>query len=467
MKLDRRAVQPALANLGAILVAFPEAESVRLTCTITPGSSSHEVLCIDAEGLIVDSDDARLTDALDDPVSTLRAAVNATGALTPVTVEIELDRSRRVEVTSVTVDPHELTLRPLALRTPPAVPPEPDAGTLAELKELWRRDAPVRQNRPGANPAELETLAATLGHPVPGELAALLRLSNGTGAGTRSGRASYGWQLLSTAEIALHHTTWVQLAADGPYTGVAFDLGSSALLQPRLLHPGWIPFARDGAGAQLAVDLVPGPAGVAGQIIEFGPDLHRGPFRIADSLVDLLAGRRHSRPATPMIEHTVRSSSREPLRPSLIPADVQALRLFDLGQTDISELAGRPIRSLIIGGTFPLELAGITSLPLQELHLLDMAEEDLGPLRGHPTLRTLTLRNISSILHPEVLSTLPCLEVVESDSPAVLDVLAPLPRLHRVTLPRRRERRLREVVALANRVLVDAPIQATTTVGRG
>ena len=38
------------------------------------------------------------------------------------------------------------------------------------------------------------------------------------------------------------------------------------------LHKGWIPFARDDGGNQIAVDLAPGPAGVWGQVILFGRD---------------------------------------------------------------------------------------------------------------------------------------------------------------------------------------------------
>lgn len=54
-------------------------------------------------------------------------------------------------------------------------------------------------------------------------------------------------------------------------------LGNQKSLPPQAvqcvyLHKGWIPFARDDGGNQIAVDLAPGPAGVWGQVILFGRD---------------------------------------------------------------------------------------------------------------------------------------------------------------------------------------------------
>lgn len=39
-----------------------------------------------------------------------------------------------------------------------------------------------------------------------------------------------------------------------------------------VFDPMWIPFAGYGAGNHLAIDMNPGPAGVVGQVINFGPD---------------------------------------------------------------------------------------------------------------------------------------------------------------------------------------------------
>ncbi|WP_342662506.1 SMI1/KNR4 family protein [Deinococcus apachensis] len=43
-------------------------------------------------------------------------------------------------------------------------------------------------------------------------------------------------------------------------------------VRPVTFSPAWFPFASDGGGNGLAVDLNPGPAGTLGQVITFGPD---------------------------------------------------------------------------------------------------------------------------------------------------------------------------------------------------
>ena len=94
---------------------------------------------------------------------------------------------------------------------------------------------------------------------------------------------------MSAAEFAAAHASWCALAADGPYDGPALDLGTPSATQPRLVHPGWIPFAQDWGGNHLAVGTVPGPAGRAGQVLEFGRDLPDGPIVRAHSILRLFA----------------------------------------------------------------------------------------------------------------------------------------------------------------------------------
>lgn len=43
-------------------------------------------------------------------------------------------------------------------------------------------------------------------------------------------------------------------------------------IQRKYSLPGWIPLLRDGEGNAIGVDLDPGPAGVIGQVINFGRD---------------------------------------------------------------------------------------------------------------------------------------------------------------------------------------------------
>ena len=46
----------------------------------------------------------------------------------------------------------------------------------------------------------------------------------------------------------------------------------SGAVQTVYTTPGWIPFAHDGGGNHLGIDLSPGPVGQIGQVINFGRD---------------------------------------------------------------------------------------------------------------------------------------------------------------------------------------------------
>ena len=55
--------------------------------------------------------------------------------------------------------------------------------------------------------------------------------------------------------------------AEGSYSSVPIDA-----VREKYTDPGWFPFTTDGGGNCLAVDMVPGAAGAAGQVINFGRD---------------------------------------------------------------------------------------------------------------------------------------------------------------------------------------------------
>ncbi|MFW6774266.1 SMI1/KNR4 family protein [Nocardioides sp. CPCC 205120] len=61
-------------------------------------------------------------------------------------------------------------------------------------------------------------------------------------------------------------------------------------VQPALADPGWVAFADDGGGNHYVLDLVPGPAGAVGQVLQFNMENTAAPYLVARSLTDFLRG---------------------------------------------------------------------------------------------------------------------------------------------------------------------------------
>lgn len=357
------------------------------------------------------------------------------------TVELTVDRSGEWEAVVAEGDPRTVLVRPLSLEAPVSELPELTDPEREELHRTWATGGGDYDTTDPVTEQQLTEIAAALERPVPPQLAALLRLSDGAAVSRavddHRQTMTSGWELSSAAEIAAAHASWSALAADGPYDGPAFDLGTPSVTLPRLVHPGWIPFAQDGGGNHLAVDTVPGPAGRAGQVLEFGPDLYEGPVVRADSIVDFLAGRRHTPPRIPDLDTMVRPATPRPLLPEDVPPTCQSLRLFALSSvtgTTIARAAG--VKRVILRDITSVDLEGLSEVPLQELRLLDLDEIDLAPLAHHPSLRGLHLEDVRTVRGAAALRDLPALESVELAAPVdreLVDALAGNLRLHRVT----------------------------------
>ena len=65
---------------------------------------------------------------------------------------------------------------------------------------------------------------------------------------------------------------------------------SDDIVQPAYASRGWIAFADDGGGNAYAVDLVPGPRGAIGQIVQFDHERDEPPLPVAESLTAFLRG---------------------------------------------------------------------------------------------------------------------------------------------------------------------------------
>ncbi|MDO5534200.1 MAG: SMI1/KNR4 family protein [Propionibacteriaceae bacterium] len=455
MKLDALPLDGLIAGLSSVLAAEPDAATATATLSWSDGLGRMQLETADAAGEVVgDPDWDALMDAFTD--------LDERGIVTDGVLELSLDRDGHWNAQAATGDPTEVTLRTLQLEADPVPLPPLEPAQATELADLWERGADDYEAQPGADDAALAALAEALGQPVPEQLAALLRLVDGAEVELEEDEdwdedameeayartLTAGWSLLSADEIAEEHARWSTLALDPVYGGVAFDLGPDGLTQPRLAHPGWIPFAHDFGGNHLALDTVPGPAGTPGQVLEFGRDLNDGPRVRASSLLDFLAGRRNEEPDR-TTDAMVTGEGDRALEPADVDPDTQGLRIFSFGRVDGRVIAtAGALKLLLIRGAGTVDLTGLEALPLQDIRLIDLERVDLGPLADHPTLRLVTLENVAEVAGADVLATLPALEQARLVAPThdVLAALSRNPTLAQVELDQRQGTPLAELV---------------------
>jgi cell wall assembly regulator SMI1 len=138
-----------------------------------------------------------------------------------------------------------------------------------------------------ASDAALAELERTVGQTLPADWHALYRLADG-----QRGEAAglfYGAVFLSLEEVASEWGVWRDLSTE-PDLEASFQghVSPPGAIQNRYIQLGWIPFAHDGGGNHLGVDLAPGETGQVGQVITFGRDItHK--VVVASSLAGFLA----------------------------------------------------------------------------------------------------------------------------------------------------------------------------------
>ncbi len=129
--------------------------------------------------------------------------------------------------------------------------------------------------RPGASEAQLDAFEAHIGQRLPAQFRELYRWHDGQDDddGTALG-LFVGLPFLPLAQAQRHWQDECR-ALDVPAAQQARDGQAYGCVPPGAIKPVpasrcWIPFADDGAGAFLGVDLDPGPAGQPGQVITHG-----------------------------------------------------------------------------------------------------------------------------------------------------------------------------------------------------
>jgi cell wall assembly regulator SMI1 len=150
-----------------------------------------------------------------------------------------------------------------------------------------RKVAADAMTRPGASEAQIVELEAFVGARLPPEVRALYRLCDGQDSvfrvadmpdGLVAAPLFGGYEFNSLEQAAFHWAAWRDIRDQSTVEELAVSFDSNVAVRPghgvRKLytHAAWIPFATDGGGNSLAIDLDPAPGGVRGQIVVIGPD---------------------------------------------------------------------------------------------------------------------------------------------------------------------------------------------------
>ena len=125
---------------------------------------------------------------------------------------------------------------------------------------------------PGIADADLDALAQHTGLTLPDALQAIYRRHDGQRNPVPG--LFFGLRFLPAREAGEEWGRWTDLLQDDPAltADVAVDSHPEGAVQPVYFSDAWLPFASDGAGNGLAVDLAPGARGTVGQVITFGAD---------------------------------------------------------------------------------------------------------------------------------------------------------------------------------------------------
>jgi cell wall assembly regulator SMI1 len=162
------------------------------------------------------------------------------------------------------------------------------APTPGSVADSWRRiEAWLAVNNPAlraalkppAGDAELAEVENAIGANLPGEFKESWRAHDGNGdtpgslipardaPGDRYGNATTpgGYYLMPCSEVLQEWRSWKRLADSGEFAGQ--ESTGDPRIQRAWWHPGWAPFASNGGGDSICLDLAPTPRGTVGQVI--------------------------------------------------------------------------------------------------------------------------------------------------------------------------------------------------------
>jgi cell wall assembly regulator SMI1 len=155
------------------------------------------------------------------------------------------------------------------------------------MKEYWERleiwlstylPEVLANLKPGCTDSELESLEQQLGVALPNDFKSFYLIHNGQELFPNNRITSglfFGLEFLSVDGIYNQWDIWRELIAteeDIAELGLECTSAQPGKVKELYANNNWIPFAHDGSGNHLGLDLDPDSKGVVGQIINFGRD---------------------------------------------------------------------------------------------------------------------------------------------------------------------------------------------------
>ena len=140
-----------------------------------------------------------------------------------------------------------------------------------DIERWYRANAPhlLEDLRDGVSEEEIGEFEAILGASLPEDYKASLKIHNGY-------VTLHDYTYLSLDVVIHKWSGLTKLSESGIFEGKeVFDAGGG-LIQNTWWHRSWIPFAEDGGGNLICIDMVPTEAGVKGQILYM--ELRSGPY---------------------------------------------------------------------------------------------------------------------------------------------------------------------------------------------
>jgi cell wall assembly regulator SMI1/ankyrin repeat protein len=183
----------------------------------------------------------------------------------------ELARELRQKKILALLDAAALGQRPAAGRPRPAVSAAAVPSLWKRIEEALRTKAPVVKQslKGGASDERIQELEARCCVTLPEDFKASVRVHDGQDGGGEALIPSVftgeGYELLPLQGIASVWDSWKSLVDAGEFAADASTPDEG--IRSDWWHPGWIPFASNGGGDSLCIDLAPTAAGVAGQVI--------------------------------------------------------------------------------------------------------------------------------------------------------------------------------------------------------
>ncbi|WP_273233716.1 SMI1/KNR4 family protein [Pseudomonas kuykendallii] len=151
-----------------------------------------------------------------------------------------------------------------------------------DTRVLWKRletwlaghdPARLADLNPPASESAVRELERVLGVALPAGFSDCLKVHDGQRG--QAGALFDGNQFLPIRHIAMSWSSWTELLDDGDFDGRVAR--PDAGIREGWWQRGWVPFASNGGGDYLCLDMVPAAQGRVGQVIEV---LHDVPQRV-------------------------------------------------------------------------------------------------------------------------------------------------------------------------------------------